>query len=371
MATRDWGDGEWASWRQAVFTQGLAPHLHRLVVRDTALARALPESARAWLAEQHAHNERRIRRMHDDLAALLGGAAAAGVTVMPLKGAFLSTLAGTDPHRRPMADLDLLVHRADRDRMCEIVEWIGYTRERDDNPRPTHDVFVDAGRGRIVSMTGEHPDNPRRVEVHVEVKRHLWGWDPSDDLTARLWAGAQPGLVLGRPAALPRVEDALAHLAIHASSDLLVGRGRLVQWLDLADLANRGAVAGHAGQAGPAESVHPVAVADMPHPRLAYPVLRLAERALPDGMSLLDLGALERSIPSRLVEWARTVPLDGRCGLQTATALVRPSSWGARWHRWAPLPWRLSVAYGDVPLPVALYRHTLNVAGVWGSRSSA
>ena len=47
------------------------------------------------------------------------------------------------------------------------------------------DVCADLAR-ECVDAAGEHPDNPRRVEIHVEVKRHLWGWASDDDLTAEL-----------------------------------------------------------------------------------------------------------------------------------------------------------------------------------------
>jgi hypothetical protein len=347
---------DWDAWRSIVFAQGLAPHLRRRIATST-VANHVPESARTWIAEQDELNSRRIDVMHADLKAVLSAARDERIAVMPLKGAFITTLPGTDPHRRPMADLDLLVRPRDRQRIGAVVESLGYTAERDDSPRPTHDVFVDAdSAGRILSMDGEHPENPRRIEIHVEVKRHLWGWDTSDYLTAALWAGARPGEVLGIACAVPRLADVFAHLAIHASSDLLGGRGRLVQWLDLADAAER---------------VDPGAVRSLPHPRLCYPALRLAARAMPRRMSRIDLEWLEREVPGRLVDWARTVPLDGRCGLQTGSGAARPSSWSARWQRWAPLPWRLSVAYGNLPLPVAFGRHALNVASVWSSRSTA
>ena len=111
------------------------------------------------------------------------GRARAGIEVMPLKGALLTTMAGPEAAARPMADLDLLVHPADRAGLGAVLAALGYRHAPEANPRPTHDVFLDPGGGRIVSFEGEHPDNPRRVEVHVEVKRHLWGWVDDDDLT--------------------------------------------------------------------------------------------------------------------------------------------------------------------------------------------
>ena len=343
-AVAGWPAARWTAFRRVVAIHGLAPHLVR--VSGGGLVGRLPADTVAWLTDQDALNEARIRRMHAELAAILAAAEAAGLEVMPLKGAVLTTDPAADPYRRPMADLDLLVHPPDRPAMGEVLRGLGYTPERERNRRPTHDVFVDAGGGRVVAPEGEHPDNPRRVEVHTEVKRHLWGWVDDDDLTAALWSGSRRGTVLGRPATLPRPDALASHVAIHASSDLLVGRGRLVQWLDLAWLAGRGAIP-----------------ADPPHPRVAYPAVRLAARALPLAMAGLDLGRLEALLPPRLVRWAGTVPLDSRCGLTTGRPPDAPSGVGARWERWRPEPWRLAVAYGDVPLPVALARHAGTVAG--------
>ena len=154
---------------------GLAPHLDA-VVPDSSIAASVPLATLDWLAEQAGLNARRIDRMHDELAAILAAAAAAGIEVMPLKGAILTTRPGVEPGRRPMADLDLLVRPADRAGLGALLAGARLrTRARE---RPTSDArrLRRSGwrPGRVTD--GEHPDNPRRVEVHVEVKRHLWGW---------------------------------------------------------------------------------------------------------------------------------------------------------------------------------------------------
>ena len=343
---RRWSPSTWVAFRRVVTMHGLAPHLDGSLP-GSELGGAMPAPTLDWLAEQAGRNADRIARMHPELAAILGAAETADVEVMPLKGAVLSTMPGADPARRPMADLDLLVRPGDRVRLGEVLVGLGYRHVPDGHRRPTHDVFVEpGGAGRLVDPEGEHPDNPRRVEVHVEVKRHLWGWADDDDLTADLWRGASPGEILGRPATLPRPESLFAHLAIHASSDLLSGRGRLVQWLDLCRMAP---VAGDLGR--------------LPHPRLAYPSLRLARRALPIALGGADLAGLERQVPDGLTRWAASVRLDASCGLTTGRPPDEPATLGARWERWRPDRWRLLVAYGEVPLPVALARHGLTVAG--------
>jgi hypothetical protein len=340
-AARD-ADG-WLAWRRAVTVQGLAAHLAHGPVAEAAAS--LPATEVAWLREQDERNTERIRRLHADLARILGAAAARGLEVMPLKGSLLTTMPGEDPYRRPMADLDLLVRPADRAGASALLTELGWRPVPEHAPRPTHDTFV-VGDGRVVDPVGEHAENPRRVDLHTEVKRHLWGWVDDDDLTPYLWAGATRSSVLGEPATVPTTAALFAHLAIHASSDLLVGRGRLVGWLDLGRLATRGAWPG-----------------DAPHPRVAYPALRLAARAQPTAMRGVDLAPLEAaSVPPSLTRWAGAVPLDDRCGLSVGRPPDRPSSTRARWERWRPARWRLAVAYGDAPLPVGLARHGALVA---------
>lgn len=339
-----WSAADWVAFRRAVAMHGLAPYLVRRL-RERDLLDRVPADVGSWLAGQRDANRSRIRRMHDELAAILRRAAAAGIEVMPLKGSLLTTLDGVEPGERPMADLDVLVRPDDRAAIGAVLVELGYRAEPTIGRRPGPDTFVDPGGGVVVSFDGEHADNPRRVEVHIDVKRHLWPWDDTDRLTGALWAGASPGVVLGEPAVLPGFDTTFAHLAIHATSDLLVGRGRLVHWLDFAVLAGR--------TTGPS---------DWLHPRLAYPSLALAARSMSVGLGALELGMLEARMPQRLVAWARRVPLDGRAGLVIAPRRGGDADLANRWERWRPDRWRLAVAYGDVSTGAALLRHGRTLA---------
>ena len=345
-----------AALRRLITTHGLASILARdPAVRATRAT--FPDELRAWLATEDDLNRARIDRLHAELAAALRALAAAGIPVMPLKGAILSTSRGVDPYRRPMSDLDLLVHPADRLAARDVLTSLGYRRRPDRSRLPTHDTFERPGNERVVTMAGEHPDNPRRVELHVEVKRHLWAWVDDDDLTAFLWSGAHEGRVLGEVAVLPSEPALLAHLAIHATSDLLLARGRLIQWLDVASV-----VASPAAQAG---------LAGLPHLRLVFPVLRLAARRLPTRVRSAEptwsaaLADMESRVPARLTRWAATVPLDTHAGLDGGRIMPADvQTFEARWGRWAPYRWRLAVAHGEVPLPLAAARHAARMISV-------
>jgi hypothetical protein len=202
----------------------------------------------------------------------------------------------------------------------------------------------------VVDRSGEHEDNPRPVEVHVEVQRHLWEWLEEDVLTDALWASASRGSILGQPAMVPAVEVAFEHLAVHASTGLMRGRGRFIQWLDLARLAGAGA-----------------APATWVAPRLAHPALALAARALPAIGSAVDLDTLARSSPPLVVRWLDVVPLDGHAGLETGGPRIPPRGVSGQPERWHPSRLRLAVAYGAAPWPVQLGRLGLAI-GRYGIR---
>jgi Uncharacterised nucleotidyltransferase len=335
--------------RRLVTIHGLAAHVYGTVGRDGLAGAGVPADTVEWLAAQDAANAVRIDRIHGELRDLLAAASRAGLAVAPLKGALLSTLPGSDPHRRPMADIDVLVRPVDVPAVHGILVGLGYERVPEANPRPTHDVYLQPG-ARVVSID-EHPDNPRRVEVHTELVRHLWAWLDADELTARLWERATPGHILGEPALVPALDDVLAHVAIHASSDLLIGRGRLVQWLDVAELRGRG-----------------VRLDDVPHERIAFPALALAARVVPRSVAPDQLERVASRVPASLRQWAARVQIDDRCGLMVASTGHRPASAAERWRRWRPERWRLAVAYGDTPLPLAAARHVRRIAHVWRHR---
>ena len=290
---------------------------------------------------QAERNAERIGRMHDELAAILGGGRRRGLEVDAPQGRVLTTMPG-EPTRSAArwptwtCSSDPPIGR--RRRRSSSSSASGTSRSTP--PRPTHDIFVDPGDGRVVDPDGEHPDNPRRVDLHTEVKRHLWGWVDDDDLTAYLWDGATRGQSSGEPATLPATAALLAHLAIHASSDLLVGRGRLVQWLDLGVVAR--------GRAGPLDACR---IRGSP-----IQSLRLAARAQPtdDGRR----GPRHAGAEGCRRRWRAGRRRCRRRSLWPSTAAAGPS----RRHRRAlgALASGSLAARGRVrrpPLPVGLARH--------------
>jgi hypothetical protein len=341
-----WNAATWQAVRQVVHVQGLAAHLHR-TLPGGALAQHLPEEFRTWLAHEYAMNTARVRVLHEELAAILCAARHADICVMPLKGALLSTHYYADPGLRPLGDLDLLIHPAALPEMIAILTRLGY-RVPEKIPigarrYANHFLFLNAKTPAIVSYTGEHPDNPRTVELHTALQRGLWGKFGAYDITALMWKNASKGHLWGEPVPLPTAAALLCHTAIHAARHFLGGDGRAIQWLDLALLSPY------------------LAEMDRTYRNWLYPILRLASRALPGRLEEGQLATLGQPLHRRLRHWAETVPLDTRCGLVMRFSdheqFLR--SWWGRGQQhinyWYPSPLRMAWFASELS-PAQAYR---------------
>ncbi len=323
--------------------QGLAPYL-QAELADSRLYDALPDSLRGWLDSQASMNAARARRMHDELQAILQAADRAGLQVMPLKGALLSLCYYPSPGLRPMADLDLLVRPHAGPALSQVLERLGYRPLPPDNPQAAdrHLRFIRPEAARVVSFDGEHPDNPRPVEIHTRLRRALWGDVVIRDLSEALWEGGRQAELLGARAWVPDPGSFLVHLATHALEHLMVQTGRVLQWLDLAQVFPSAGV-----PSNPISS------------DWIYPPLAIAARAFPDRFRGADLSPLAEGVHPKLRSWAESVPLDGRCGLNVDPAPPKSRGWRVHWERWRPSPWRLALGYGRLPTAFAMGLHLL------------
>jgi hypothetical protein len=227
-----WGDAAWEAARWAIQVHGIAPLLH-LALAGRPGVEALQPRLRGYLAEQYRLSGERVALLLGELAELLRACCAAGIDVLPLKGALLAARYYAEPGLRPMNDLDLLARPQDEARLVELLAQLGYhpiarSWKHLALARPE-------GRGPIVSWEGEHPANPRSLDLHIRLAEQFWGL--RYDLTASAWAGAEPGELLGVETHLMRPVALLHHLAVHASSDTIARRVRLLHLHDIALVA--------------------------------------------------------------------------------------------------------------------------------------
>lgn len=226
-----WDSTAWEEARWAIAVHGIAPLLYHRLHTTPSWGFIAPD-IRHWLTEQYQFNQERAHRLKQELVTILGAAQEAQIPVVPLKGsAVLFTLYATTPALRPMADMDLLVRPADEARFTEILYGLGYLP---DESTPRHRTFSHPAAREVVYTRGEHPDNPRGIQLHTQVNEQFWG--SRLDVTDALWQGsvATFGSAYGW---LSSPVGLMQHLLIHTSADVIAGKARLIRFYDIALLA--------------------------------------------------------------------------------------------------------------------------------------
>ncbi len=300
-----WAEDE-AGLREACQVHGVAPLLHlRLAANGAApppLCQAPPPLC-SWLEHQYRRNRERVARMLGELREILARFDAEGVPLMPMKGAVLLACHYREAGERPMNDLDLLLpeeHTAAGDR---LLEELGYRRTFEGWK---HRRYARADNEEVVDPTCEHPDNPRRLEVHPRCRERIR--DEVVDLTGPMWASAERRSLLAARAWVPSTETLWLHLLIHTTHHVLLNTFRLLQLVDLCRLTP--------------EVGRPETLLGEIDPRAVYPALALLHRYFPsDRTSALVAGQARRLAPS-FTAWADALDL-------FAASYLDPTPWRA------------------------------------------
>ena len=143
-----------------------------------------------------------------------------------LKGAALALAVYEKPDLRPMADLDLLLHRPDVPRALEALQAAGYAM-----PLPELGLAKSLAYGNEFAL-----NKPDGVDCAVELHWHLfdspfYGREGRD---AWLWEASQPVTVAGLPARILGPEAQILHLCGHLA---LHHAGEGLLWLnDIAEV---------------------------------------------------------------------------------------------------------------------------------------
>lgn len=218
----DWSDLEWRMAMAVTAAHGISPLLCTLS----------PWNHPAWsafLVDQRAHVEHRCKRIFTLLEQIDDAARAEGVVVVPLKGSALHAPGLYLPGDRPMADIDLLVHECDAEKVGGLLQALGYETSF---AQWKHRVFKPR-EGSPPAILGEHRDTPINIELHTRIQERL----PvrTIDITDRIYPGdPQPGL---NP--YPSTAALLSHLLLHAAGNICNRTLRLIHLNDIALLAMR------------------------------------------------------------------------------------------------------------------------------------
>src|SRR5262249_27189706 len=146
-------------------------------------------------------------RIGELMSSLDEGARQAGIALLALKGAELHARHLYVAGDRPMADLDLLVHRDQLEPAARLLENQGF-RQTFVNTR--HQVFEPEQRGAAAEL-GEHSANPLKIELHSSIAERL----PVDcvDITTVIMPRQPPTGLNGYPSRAALLTHLLHHCA--------------------------------------------------------------------------------------------------------------------------------------------------------------
>lgn len=351
-----WDEAQCEAARWAMQVHGIGPLLYKQWAATPAWA-YIPAALQPWLQEQYEQNCRRAALLKQELEDLLASTANDGIPVVPLKGSALIFHYYGDPALRPMADIDVLVRPQDEAQATTCLEALGYTLE---SATLRHRSFAHPTVNTVASSSGEHPDNPRGVQVHTAISEQFWG--SRYTLTEELWQGqvapfgSQQGW-LSNPLTL------FQHLLVHASADIMAGKARFIRLYDLLLVAAR--LTPQDWQTLVAAGV------TRREARWLYASLALACRYLPLTIPPFVLEQLAKHSPPALVNWLEQTTLETisfcnprRVALNERFCWHHPGWETIRAVRHCLFPdlaaLREFYPY-SVPLPLLYLRHSVNV----------
>ncbi len=176
------------AFRAAGFASGLTALIAVLAERDGV---ELPDDWAGYLDEQRGEVAARTRRFAEVLPRVLTALHDAGVAALPVKGAVVAP-GWPDPLARPMADLDLLVTPADRDRARDALVATGLPLQ---HRAPWEDVFLAWGDGSVGRLDGESAAHNGKIELHPGWVERLHHYLVDDG--GALWRESSDGVVAG------------------------------------------------------------------------------------------------------------------------------------------------------------------------------
>ncbi len=196
------------------------------------------EKAPGKLPPQASHLQRlamvsefRMMHLEQRLADSLEALSDAGIDVMLLKGAALALTVYGSFVRRPMIDVDVLVHEDEALRARDVLignGWVSTEMEEFESFYRRHHHLPTLVDGRGLDM---------QLEVHTGL---FFEGNPFDFPMADLWRRAVPVTVRGRRAYVPSRQDQLLHLCLHFAWSHMMSSGAWRTFRDLRALMDAG-----------------------------------------------------------------------------------------------------------------------------------
>jgi hypothetical protein len=163
-------------------------------------------------------------RLFDELGKILRALLAAGIPVVPFKGASLAEAVYGDIALRPMADLDLWVRRSQIDAACSVMKSLGYAP-------PAEGVRPLAWHAALTGETQMSKEHAPLVELHWKIFPSEWVRHTARIDEDAIWDRTVPLEGTGVRQLSP--EDAIIHSCVHLAVTHKMSGSGLRTLLDL------------------------------------------------------------------------------------------------------------------------------------------
>jgi hypothetical protein len=216
LGTGDWRPGtvDWTRVADVAVREHVAPLLFKRL-KESGARDCVPSDAWERLRRAYFTNGDRNARLYRELQTVLQLLRGSGIKVVVLKGAYLAEAVYGDLALRPMADVDLLVPRADLARAGAVLLGMGGARlKRHDEAEPAPGAHREDVKPNREMKRHAHP-----ILVHgLAVELHWTIVSPTGPFRIDadgLWDRARPAMIAGVEVLSLSPEDLLLHLCLH------------------------------------------------------------------------------------------------------------------------------------------------------------
>lgn len=217
---------DWESLLDRAIGTHLAPILHRSISRledQTMVPSEIRQTLKASYDQVLARNIQ-LEKVFGDFVRLLNEH---GISLIPLKGIYLSEAVYKDAGLRHLSDIDVLVKEPDLDQICDLMSARGWQVKNMLKRSSLEDKF----------FRHAHPRTLIKGGLIIELHTHLYNSDQAAELTtAALWHDARQESFLGVSIQQLSTEMLLQHTCMHLHKHLLSHELKVLNFCDIREI---------------------------------------------------------------------------------------------------------------------------------------
>jgi len=216
---------DWNYLTKTIIDRGIAPLLYKKLALLTNSSK-MPDTVRAKLQQTYYITISRGTLLLDYFQNIADAFSKQSISIIALKGVYLSENLYHDIGLRQFSDIDLLVHEEEGEKCLSILESMGYRA----TSASKLSKFVNS-QFDIVHYT---PIVLNGVSIEIHIKLHRKG-EKYNLMTSEVWRNAVPVSVNKRNVFALNINDLLIHLCVHLDKHFQGGK---VQFTCLCDITN-------------------------------------------------------------------------------------------------------------------------------------